>query len=185
MTASDAELVRRCLQGDNAGFDALVKAYQKQVYCFCYRMLNDAEDATDAAQASFIKAYQALENFREDASFLTWLFKIASNTCIDRTRSRARRPSMPLDDMIELGQEPASDEDTPEESALRGESDQTVRDAIKSLPERYRASLVLFHFSGMSIKEISSALGRPENTVKSDLRTAREKLRRSLEGVVA
>ena len=60
MGVSDAELVRQCLQGDNAGFDALVKTYQKQVYYFCYRMLGNAEESADAAQESFVKAYNAL-----------------------------------------------------------------------------------------------------------------------------
>lgn len=185
MEASDAELVRRCLRGDNAGFDALVKHYQRQVYCFCYRMLGNAEESADAAQESFVKAYHALENFREDASFLTWLFKIASNTCIDRSRSRARRPSVAIEEIGEDSRELVSDALSTEESVMRDESDRMVREAISRLPDRYRASLVLFHLSGMSIRDISQALGRPENTVKSDLRTAREMLRRKLEGVVA
>lgn len=181
---SDAELVRRCLQGDNAGFDALVKTYQKQVYYFCYRMLGNAEESADAAQESFLKAYNALESFREEAQFLSWLLRIANNTCIDRTRSRARRPSVALEDMGEERLEFTSEAPTPEESTIRGESDRLVREALQRLPEKYRAALILFHFNEMSIREIGQALGRPENTVKSDLHIGREMLRRKLEGVV-
>ncbi len=76
MVSSDAELVQRCLCGDNAGFDDLVKAYQKQVYYFCYRMLGHSDEAADAAQESFLKAYHALDRFKQDASFLTWVLKI-------------------------------------------------------------------------------------------------------------
>ena len=185
MGVSDAELVRQCLQGDNAGFDALVKTYQKQVYYFCYRMLGSAEEAEDAAQQSFVKAYHALESFREEAQFLSWLLKIASNTCIDKTRSRKRRPSVALEDMGEERLEFTSDAPTPEESTLQGESDRLVREAVVKLPEKYREALVLFHFNEMSIRQISQLLGRPENTVKSDLHIGREMLRRKLEGIVA
>ena len=184
MGASDAELVRQCLQGDNAGFDALVKTYQRQVYYFCYRMLGNAEESSDAAQETFLKAYRALESFREEAQFLSWLLKIASNTCIDRSRSRARKPSVALEDLGEERMEFTSEAPTPEESSLRGESDRLVREAVTKLPEKYREALVLFHFNGMSIKQISQALGRPENTIKSDLHIGREALRRKLEGVV-
>lgn len=184
MGVSDADLVRQCLQGDNAGFDALVKTYQKQVYYFCYRMLGSAEESADAAQESFVKAYNALESFREEAQFLSWLLKIASNTCIDKSRSRARRPSVALEDMGEERLEFTSDAPTPEESTLQGESDRLVREAVLKLPEKYRESLILFHFNDMSIKQVSQALGRPENTVKSDLHIGRDMLRRKLEGVV-
>ncbi len=185
MRASDAELVRQCLQGDNAAFDALVQAYQKQVYYFCYRMLGSAEESADPAQETFLKAYRALESFREEAQFGSWLLKIANNTCIDKSRSKARRLSVALEDMGEERPEFTSRAPTPEESALRDVTDRLVRDAVRRLPERYRATLVLFHFGGMSIKQISQALGRPENTVKSDLHISREQLRRKLAGVVA
>jgi len=181
---SDAELVRRCLQGDNVSFDALVRSYQKQVYCFCYHMLGIPEESADAAQESFIKAYYALASFRRDARFATWLLKIASNTCIDRSRARARRANAALEELADDAAALQSDQPTPEESVLRGESDRMVREAVLRLPERHRTALVMFHFSGFGIREISEALGRPENTVKSDLRVAREMLRRKLEGVV-
>lgn len=184
MGASDAELVRRCLQGDNAGFDALVQAYQKQVYYFCYRMLGSAEESADAAQETFLKAYNALESFREEAQFSSWLLRIANNTCIDKARSKARRPSVALEDMGEQRIELTSEAPTPEELTLRGETERLVRDAMQRLPEKNKAALVLFHFNGMSIKQISQALGRPENTIKSDLHIGRELLRRKLEGVV-
>ena len=184
MGVSDAELVRQCLQGDNAGFDALVKTYQKQVYYFCYRMLGSAEEAADAAQETFVKAYRALESFREEAQFLSWVLKIASNTCIDRKRSKSRKPSVAFEDMGEERLEFTSEAPTPEEAALRGESDRLVREALEKLPEKYRAALVMFHFNAMTIKQISQALGRPENTVKSDLHIGRDMLRRKLEGVV-
>lgn len=166
------------------GFDLLVKRYERQVYGFCRRMLDDADDAADAAQESFLKAYHALENFRRDARFLTWLFKIASNTCIDLSRQRGRRQTSSLDEIAAERDRLPSSDPSPEQALLRGEADRLIRDAVLTLPEKYRVTLVMFHFSGMSIRDISKAIGRPEGTVKSGLHIAREMLRRKLEGVV-
>lgn len=184
MEPSDANLVQQCLQGDNRGFDLLVRRYQRQVYSFCYRMLGDADEAADAAQESFVKAYNALESFRLDAKFSTWLFRIANNACIDLSRRRKSRRTVSIDEIAGESSVLASPNAPPEEAVLRGEADKLVRDAVSRLPEKYRTALVMFHFSGMSIKEISEALKRPEGTVKSNLHIAREMLRRKLEGVV-
>lgn len=184
MGPSDADLVQRCLQGDNAGFDLLVKKYQRQVYGLCYRMLSDADEAADAAQESFVKAYHALQRFRQDASFLTWVFRIANNACIDASRRRSTRKADSLDEMMEFSPELPSGDPSPEESAMKNHEAESVRLAILRAPERYRSALVMFYLNGLTICEISQALGRPEGTVKSDLHNAREILRRKLEGVV-
>ena len=97
---------------------------------------------------------------------------------------RARRPSVALEDVGEERLEFTSDAPTPEESTLQGESDRLVREAVLKLPEKNREALILFHFNEMSIKQISQTLGRPENTIKSDLHIGRDMLRRKLEGVV-
>ena len=184
MAASDPELVRRCLQGDNSGFDVLVHNYQQRVYALCYRTLGDPDQAADATQEAFVKAYLALESFRQEASFLTWLFRIASNTCVDMTRRAARRRADSLDDLVAQSNEPASAEPTPERVALRADTDRIVRQAIASVPMNHRLPLVMYYFGDMSTKEIAAALTRPEATVRSHLRCAREALRRKLEGVV-
>ena len=184
MRSSDAELVQRCLQGDNAGFDELVRTYQRPVYCFCYRMLGDADESADAAQESFLKAYNALGKFRSAAAFLPWLLKIASNTCIDRSRARMRHSNIALDELAGQADVIPSSDPSPEDSVLRGESDQMIREAILRMPEQSRAALVMFYFNDLSVADISTALGRPPNTIKSDLYKAREMLRRKLEGVL-
>ena len=185
MGSSDAELVRRCLQGDNAGFDELVKNCQRQVYFFCYRMLGNADESADAAQESFIKAYYALKGFRQDSAFLPWVLKIASNTCIDRSRARSRQPKVAVEELADGGHAIPSRDPSPENLVMRSESDRIVREAVLRLPEKNRAALAMFYFGGLSIKDISAALGRSESTVKSDLRIARKMLRRKLEGIVA
>ncbi len=184
MGPSDADLVQRCLQGDNAGFDLLVKKYQRQVFSLCYRMLGDADEAADAAQESFVKAYNALQSFRQDASFLTWIFRIAHNFCLDAGRRRSVRKADSLDEMMANAPELPSADPSPEEWAMKKQEAERVRGAILRVPERYRSALVMFYLNGLTIREISKALGRPEGTVKSDLHNAREILRRKLEGVV-
>lgn len=179
MGPSDAELVRQCLHGDNNGFDLLVRKYQRQVYAFCLRMIGNADDASDAAQDSFLKAYNALASFRQEAQFLTWIMRIAHNACVDRCRGK--RPTDSLDDVeVEACDVPSN----PEKSAIRSDEQQRLWEAVLKLPEKYQTALIMFHFDSKSIKEISSDLRRPEGTVKSDLHVAREMLRRKLEGVL-
>lgn len=180
---SDAELVQLCLQGDNYGFDLLVRRYQRQVHVFCYRMLGSDSDAADAAQESFLKAYRALGRFRQDAKFLTWLLRIASNTCVDMGRRRSVRQAASLDDPVGEAEHTQCSNPSPEETALRNETNRLIGGAISALPDKYRSAVVMFHFNEMSIREISEALGRPEGTVKSDLHAGREMLRRKLEGM--
>lgn len=184
MELSDADLVKRCLRGDNCAYDTLVKRYQKQVYSLCYRMVGDADDAADVTQDCFVKAYNALGSFRQDAKFLTWMFGIANNACIDLSRRRKTRRAASLDEMEEeIGYLPSSDP-TPHSEVMRAEDERLLMDAVMHLPENYRAPLVMFHLNDMSIRDISTALGKPEGTIKSNLHTAREMLRQRLEGVV-
>jgi len=167
------------LQGDNDGFDQLVHKYQRQVYAFCLRLIGNGDDASDATQDSFLKAYNALPSFRQEAQFLTWVLRIAHNACIDRSRGRR-----PMDSLEDIEVETSDVSSNPEKAAMRTDAQRRVWDAVLKLPEKYQASLVLFHFNSMSIREISKELGRPEGTVKSDLHIAREMLRRKLEGVL-
>lgn len=186
MDFSDAELIMQCLQGNNGAFDVLVGRYQRQVYNFCYGMLGNADDASDASQNAFVKTYYALESFRRDAQFLTWMLRIASNVCIDLYRKRSRHQAVSLDDEDQrksIGDIPSHDL-APDELLQKCEGDRLILDAVARLSEKHRSAVVMFHLNGMSIKDISRALGRPEGTVKSDLHIAREMLRRKLEGVV-
>src|SRR5437870_13806669 len=97
MEQTDADLVRRTLSGKTEAYNILVQRYQRQVYNLAYRMLNNAEDSADMVQETYIRAYGALSSFRQDASCLTWLYKIASNLCIDLLRSRRSKSSLSLD----------------------------------------------------------------------------------------
>lgn len=176
---SDAELVRSTLCGNKTAYNTLVLRYQRQVYNLAYRMLGNAEDSGDLVQDTFIRAYGALASFRQDASFLTWLYKIASNLCIDQLRSRKTRSAISLDSEREEGREPANEArcNAPEDMAVRGAVQEVVHHAIQNLPERYRQVVVMRHLQDMSVEEIAQALELPTGTVKTHLFRAREMLR--------
>jgi len=178
----DSDLVQRTLCGDWSAYDQLVKRYQRQIYNFAYRMMGNAEDAQDISQETFLRAFQSLHSFRKDASFLTWLFKIASNLCIDLLRSRKSKGTLSLDSELEDGREPAAEARTsdPECVAMRNATQEVVQHAINTLPARYRAVVILRHLQGMSVDEIAQTLDIPAGTVKTHLFRAREMLRERL-----
>lgn len=183
---NDADLVRQTLCGNTTAYNGLVQRYQRQVYNLAYRMLGNAEDAGDLVQDTFLRAYGALATFRQDASFLTWLYKIASNLCIDQLRSRKAKSTLSLEVELEEGREPAADMRStgPEEAAVRGSVQEVVQRAILNLPEKYRAVVVMRHLNDMSVDEIARVLELPTGTVKTHLFRAREMLRGRLRPVL-
>lgn len=185
MEPTDAELVRCTLRGETAAYNELVRRYQRPVYSLAYRMIGSVEDASDLVQETFLRAYGALGTFRQDASFLTWLYKIASNLCIDLMRSRKSRGTLSLDAELDDGREPSADRSfSPEETAMRGAVSEVVHKAVMNLPERYRIVVVMRHLHGMSIDEIAEQLELPSGTVKTHLFRAREMLRERLRPVL-
>jgi RNA polymerase sigma-70 factor (ECF subfamily) len=176
---SDAELVRQTLCGHTSAYNGLVQRYQRQVYNLAYRMLGNAEDAGDLVQDTFLRAFGALASFRQDASFLTWLYKIASNLCIDQLRSRKAKGALSLDVELEEGREPAAEsrQSAPEDTAVRSAVQDIVHHAIQNLPERYRIVVVMRHLHDMSVEDIARSLDLPTGTVKTHLFRAREMLR--------
>ena len=185
MEQTVAGLVQRTLSGETEAYNVLVKRYQRQVYNLAYRMLGSSEDAGDLVQDTFLRAYGALASFRQDASFLTWLYKIASNLCIDQMRARKSKGALSLDLELEEGREPMADRSfSPEETVIRGAVSDVVQKAVMNLPERYRIVVVMRHLQDMSIEEIASQLGLPSGTVKTHLFRAREMLRERLRPVL-
>jgi RNA polymerase sigma-70 factor (ECF subfamily) len=183
---TDAELVRRCLRGESGCYDDLVRKYQRQVYSLLYRMVGNADDADDLVQETFVRAYNALDTFRQDASFLTWLYKIASNRSIDLIRARQSKGAASLDEEMDSGREPAAPEreSSPEAAAVRGSVSEVVHHQIINLPERYRRVVLMRHVADMSIEEIATELQMPTGTVKTHLFRAREMLRDRLRPVL-
>ena len=176
----EAQIVRRVLQGDVNAFEKLVTEYEKAVYAIAQRMTGNPEDAADMTQETFIKAYNSLQSFRGDSKFSVWLYRIASNVCLDFLRSRSRKPTVSLsveDDEGEEAQLDIADESqSPEVLLERGLTRNAVRRGLDTLPPDYRQILLLREIQGLSYDEISTALGIDIGTVKSRIFRARKRL---------
>ena len=168
----ETQWVSEALGGDQRSFARLVERYTGAVYNLCYRMLGNAQDAEDAAQEIFLRAYTRLQSFDSSRRFSTWLLSIASNHCIDRLRRR-RYTWMTLDDVaFQLPSTQAG----PERSALEHEQQTAVQAALQTLPEQYRLVLVLRYWQDMSYEEIMALTGLTESALKTRLHRARKML---------
>jgi RNA polymerase sigma-70 factor (ECF subfamily) len=163
----DLALVRQSLAGQAEAFGALVNRYQKVMYTVALRMLGNAEDAQDATQDAFVKAYQRLASFDPKYRFFSWMYRILVNECLNVNRDR--RPEESLD-------EEAADRGTPFDATLESERREQIQLALLRLTPEYRSVVVLRHFAGQSYGEIAEALAIPEKTVKSRLYSARQRL---------
>ncbi len=173
----EALLLRRAQNGDAHAFDELVGPHEKRVYALCLRMLGDREDALDCAQEAMLRIWRALSSYRRQASFSTWVYRIATNTCLDFLRKKKVRPSVSLDALTDAGFSPADDSARPDLHAEGLAQRQALSEGIASLPPEMRAALVLRDVQGFSYEEVSAILDAPLGTVKSRINRAREKLR--------
>ena len=183
MTASGAEqtdlqLVKRVQQGDKQAFNLLVLKYQYRIQAVVSRFIKDNAEVQDVAQEAFIKAYRAIQNFRGESQFYTWLYRIAVNTAKNYLVTRNRRP--PSSD-IEVGDadmyggsEHLKDNDTPEAEMYRGELEAEVFRAMSDLPEDLRTAITLREIEGMSYEEIADVMDCPIGTVRSRIFRARD-----------
>ena len=179
----EQELVRAARGGDADAFEALVRRYEKPVYALTLRMCGNPADAQEAAQEAFLSAWQSLPFFRGEASFSTWLYRLASNLCIDFLRNTRRKPAVPLTFEDPEGEEqrievvdPAPQ---PEEALLASEQQAQLDAAMQELEPEHRRILTLRVVNDLSYTDIAEILGIKEGTVKSRLARAREKLRKN------
>ncbi len=182
-----SELVRKAKQGNDEAFGMLVEQYQDKIYGYVSRMLHDPEEAEDVAQEVFIRAYQNLKEFREAASFPTWLYRIATNLAIDAARARKSRraETFSLDEPVEteegeMQRQLPADRLGPVDLAESSQLQQIVSEAIAQLSSKLRTVITLYDIEGLSYKEIAEVLGCPVGTVKSRLFNARNQLRNML-----
>lgn len=180
----EKQCIKKAAQGDATAFEELLVRYQGQVYNLCLRMTANAEDAADLTQEAFVKVWKNLDTFQFDAAFSTWLYRLASNCCLDFLRSRKRRPTVSLtmetDEEDEQTAELPDDSPTPEEAAIVREERETLYLAMQSIDDEQRQILTLRVVNDLSYSDIARVLGIREGTVKSRLSRARESLRKKL-----
>ena len=181
---SEPELVARAKQGDQAAFEQLVRDNEKRIYNLTLRMVGNPEDALDLSQEAFLNAWKGLGSFKGDSAFSTWLYRLASNACLDFLRSRKRRQDttgspLSLDDE-EAPPPPADDSARPDLQLERKERTQALHRALDALPVHHRQVIVMRELSGLSYQEISEALELDLGTVKSRLTRARLALKKIL-----
>jgi len=172
-------LVASAQQGDLDAFNQLVLTYQRLAYNVAYRILSNEDRAMDATQDAFLRGYRALHQFR-GGSFKTWILRIVTNCCYDQLRVRKRRPTTPLDDMLEDDEHTTllqDDGENPEDRVERRELGELIQKGIETLPPDQRAVLVMSDVQGLSYAEIAAATMVSLGTVKSRLSRARAKLR--------
>ena len=181
LSPSDDELMSRVRVGDQEAFAMLVERYKRQVYNLAYRLLGNPNDAEDAAQETFVRAYTRLATYEPDGRFGAWLSAICSHWCIDTMRARRRRVQT-----VALGKVPESDRfisqvDGPEDVALVADSRDEVQRWLESLPPQYRTVLTLRYFQDLSYAEIADVLDEPVSTVRMRLFRARAMLQQVVE----
>ena len=176
----ERELILACQQGDEAAFEALIHLHEKKVYTLCRRMCRDGDDALEAAQDTFLAVWRGIGSFRADAAFSTWLYRLATNACLDVLRREKKRGGDVSLDGEEARLDPADAAPQPEEAALRAETRRMVREALYALPDDYRQILLLRETEQLSYAEIAEVTGLELGTVKSRISRARTALRNNL-----
>jgi RNA polymerase sigma-70 factor (ECF subfamily) len=185
--ASDHALLEATRAGDHDAFAALVGRYRNQITSYIYRMTNDYDGAVDLAQETFVRVYRAADRYERTYAFSTYIYRIATNLAISELRKRKRRRLVSLTGFFQSsdGAEP-QELNPPDERPLQdlelveSERRRAVQRAIGTLPEKYRAPLILRDVDGRSYEEISRILETSEGTVKSRISRARGFLREKM-----
>lgn len=187
-TATDQEVVVQARAGRDAAFRELIRRYERPVFSLIYRMVRDRELAEDLAQETFVKALNAIESYRPEFKFSSWIFKIANNAAIDQLRRRELdtlsldgSPNAETADAIEATALQISDRnETPLEELEARELGGAIEIAIGQLRPEYRACILLRHVEGRPYEEIAEMLNLPLGTVKTYIHRARNELRQAL-----
>ncbi len=174
------EIIRSVLRGKSERFEALVSLYEKNVYNLALRMVGNPEDAEDMTQETFIKAYKSLATFRGDGKFSVWLYRIATNVCLDFLRRGSHCDEVSLSAENSDGEETSVDipdvSFEPEKLLMRKLTREDISRGLAELSPEMRQILILREINGLSYAEIAQVLGTEEGTVKSRIFRARKKL---------
>ncbi|HEY0668442.1 MAG TPA: sigma-70 family RNA polymerase sigma factor [Sphingobacteriaceae bacterium] len=177
---NDFGLVNRAKDGDQKAYADLMQRYKDSIYFMALKMVNNKDDAMDLTVETFGKAFENLEKYKPDFAFSTWLFRIATNNCIDFIRKK-RISLVSIDTLNDDGGEERplqikSDTLNPEEESIKRQQSKELKDIVDKLPQRYRTLIVLRYFDELSYEEIAKQLDLPLGTVKAQLFRARDLL---------
>ncbi|MED1203885.1 RNA polymerase sigma factor SigW [Heyndrickxia acidicola] len=176
--------IKQVLKGDQNAFGEIVEIYKDKVFQICFRMLGNRHEAEDIAQEAFLRAYVNISSFNQDRNFSTWLYRIATNLCIDRIRKK--KPDYYLDaevpgtEGLDMYSQIAASGISPESEVEGMELQEIVQKEISALPEKYRSVIILKYLEDLSLNEISEILDMPLGTVKTRIHRGREALRKQL-----
>ena len=180
----DLKTIRRCKRGEEAAFQEILERYRGPIYNLCYRMSRNPEDARDLAQEVFIKVFSLLDRFDEEYAFSSWLFRIATNHCIDHLR-RNRLRFISLDGMSgpdgeEYELQIPAETPGPDMVLQRKQAVERLTEVIGDLPPHYQAITLLRHDQQLSYEEIAEVLQLPLGTVKARIHRARNLVQQML-----
>jgi RNA polymerase sigma-70 factor (ECF subfamily) len=177
-SSSVAPLIHRARSGEREAFDQLMILHQRKVVSVAWRLLGNEEDARDAAQEAFLKAYKYLHRFDADQDFAGWLYRIVVNVCRDLARKRGKHAGASLETECAAGnlREPVSKDDT-EAAAILAQEQEIIARALATLTEKERAALVLRDLEGLPTEEVARILGSSPATVRSQISMARAKIK--------
>ena len=175
------ELLRRARAGDLAAFERIIALHERRIARTAWRLLRRAEDVQDAAQEVYLRLYKSLRGFDERRELAPWLYRITVNVCRDFNRRGGKDPVLSLDTLASDGArieavEPGA---SPYEQAAQRQEQLLIAEALRALPEKERAAIVLRDLEGLSTREVAKVLGSTETTVRSQICRARLKLRQA------
>lgn len=168
----ETELVRSAQNGDEEAFCILVEKYERRIYNIAYKFMRNDFDAQDAAQDAIIKMYSNIKKFSFNSAFSTWMYRVTANTCLDLLRKR--KPEVGIEEFERMA---VSTDGNPLADTVNKELGDSIKNAVRRLPEKYIPVIVLKDMEGLKYEEIAEVLQISVGTVKSRISRAREKLR--------
>ncbi|CAN5752264.1 sigma-70 family RNA polymerase sigma factor [soil metagenome] len=184
---SDHQLIEATKSGDELAFAEIMRRYRSPITNYIYRFLNDYEEAVDLAQETFVRVYFAIERYHTEYAFSTYIYRIATNLAISEIRKRKRRRLVSLTGLFQYDNEepqdfnPPDEKSLPDENLIESEQSRTIARAIATLPEKYRAPIILRDIEGRSYEEIAQIMELGLDTTKSRISRARGLLREKLQ----
>lgn len=161
----DVQLIRDFRDGDVIAFNKLVSRWQNKIHRFVYRYFADSDEAREITQKTFIKVYHRIDTLDDESKFSSWIYRIATNLCLDELKRAGRRKSVKLDECIET--KDLTELHTPHSKLEKKELQQLLQKALLAIPKEQRAVIILKEFEKLTFREIAEVLEESENTVKS------------------